>query len=65
MYRLDDLLKRAGLAQTGGHAKLMIQAGEVKVNGEVETRRRRQLCAGDHVTLIINGEEIGIEVTPD
>ena len=36
---------------TGGHAKFMIQHGEVQVNGETETRRRRQLMAGDVVEV--------------
>ncbi|HUG18678.1 MAG TPA: RNA-binding S4 domain-containing protein [Planctomycetaceae bacterium] len=47
--RLDQLLKLSGLAQTGGHAKVVIQNGEVRVNGEVETRRRRKLYPGDRV----------------
>ena len=47
--RLDDFLKRCGLVGTGGEAKLRIQAGEVLVNGEVETRRRKQLQIGDVV----------------
>ena len=46
---LDQFLKLTGIAGTGGQAKLMIQAGEVLVNGEVETRRRRKLAAGDVV----------------
>ena len=47
--RLDHFLQFRGFAQTGGHAKLLIQDGEVTVNGEVETRRRRKLRAGDIV----------------
>lgn len=47
--RLDHFVKIAAEAGTGGQAKLLIQAGEVKVNGEVETRRRRKLVAGDVV----------------
>ena len=47
--RLDHFLKFQGFAQTGGHAKLLIQDGDVTVNGEVETRRRRKLHAGDIV----------------
>jgi ribosome-associated protein len=49
--RLDQFLKLSGLAGTGGQAKVLIQAGEVKVNGAVETRRRRKLAAGDVVEL--------------
>lgn len=48
--RLDQFLKYVGAAPTGGQAKLMIQRGEVLVNGEVETHRSRKLTAGDRVT---------------
>jgi ribosome-associated protein len=51
MIRLGQLLKMASLTGTGGEAKLRIQQGEVKVNGEVERRRGRQLRAGDVVEL--------------
>lgn len=47
--RLDDFLKLHGLVGTGGEAKVRIQAGEVKVNDRVETRRRRQLSEGDRI----------------
>jgi len=47
--QLGAFLKLAGVAGTGGHAKLIIQSGEVAVNGEVETRRGRTLQAGDVV----------------
>ncbi len=47
--RLDQFLKLCGLAGTGGQAKLLIQNGEVLVNGELETRRRRKLVGGDVV----------------
>lgn len=49
--RLGQLLKLAGMAESGGEAKQIIQAGEVKVNGQVETKRGRQLIAGDAVEL--------------
>ena len=45
--RLDDLLKNAGVVNTGGHAKIVIQDGEVKVNGEVCTMRGKKLREGD------------------
>ena len=48
---LDQFLKLNTISETGGHAKLMIQNGEVSVNGEVETRRRRKLVAGDVVEV--------------
>ena len=47
--RLDHFLQRSGLAQTGGHAKLLIQDGDISVNGETEHRRRRMLVEGDKV----------------
>lgn len=46
---LDNFLKLCGVVSTGGQAKVMIQSGEIKVNGEIETRRRRKLKAGDVV----------------
>jgi len=49
--RLDQFLKLRGIADTGGQAKLLIQSGEVQVNGEVETRRRRKLVVGDVVEV--------------
>lgn len=49
--RLDQLLKREGVAGTGGQAKWLIQAGDVVVNGEVETRRGRKLHEGDRVEV--------------
>ena len=52
---LDQFLKLAGLVGTGGEAKMRIQAGEVLLNGEVETRRRKKLHHGDVVSL--GGEE--------
>ena len=52
IIRLDDFLKRSGLVGTGGEAKLRIQSGEVTVNGEIETRRRKQLAIGDVVELM-------------
>ena len=42
--RLDDLLKNVGVVATGGHAKIIIQEGEVKVNGEVCTMRGKSFA---------------------
>ena len=53
--RLDQFLKLCGIADTGGQAKLMIQSGEVQVNGELETRRRRKLVSTDVVE--VDGKE--------
>lgn len=60
MIRLDQFLKITGIVGTGGQAKLLIQSGEVTVNGEVETRRRRQLHAGDRVGLGDDEFEVGL-----
>ncbi len=49
--KLDQFLKLAGITQTGGQAKLIIQAGDVKVNDTLEIRRGRQLVSGDRVTV--------------
>ncbi len=49
--RLDDLLKLAGEVATGGHAKFLIQNGEVMVNGEVCLMRGKKLREGDQVTF--------------
>lgn len=53
--RLDQFLKLHHVAQTGGHAKLLIQSGEVQVNGQQETRRRRKLREGDVVEVAVPG----------
>lgn len=49
--KLDSLLKLAGLVETGGEAKLLIQNGQVEVNGEVCIMRGKKLRPGDTVTL--------------
>lgn len=49
--KLDQFLKQMQAVSTGGQAKLIIQDGEVSVNGEVETRRGRKLITGDRVSL--------------
>jgi ribosome-associated protein len=49
MIRLGQLLKLAGLVDGGGEAKALLAGGAVRVNGEPETRRGRQLRAGDEV----------------
>jgi ribosome-associated protein len=56
--RLGQLLKLAGLAGTGGEARALLEAGTVRVNAEVETRRGRQLRRGDVVAM--GGEDIRI-----
>ena len=53
--RLDAALKLASLVSTGGHAKIVIQNGEVKVNGEVCTMRGKKLRKGDTAEFQRNG----------
>lgn len=55
---LMKLLKVEQIAQTGGHAKLIIEDGLVKCNGEIEFRKRKKLRKGDLVQ--IDGVEIKI-----
>ena len=54
--RLGQLLKLAGLVESGASAKALLAAGEVAVDGQVETRRGRQLQRGSVVT--VGGESI-------
>ena len=60
--RLGQFLKLADLIDSGSEAKPLLADGQVSVNGEVETRRGRQLVAGDVVTLagqsarVVSGE---------
>jgi ribosome-associated protein len=49
--RLGQLLKLAGLADSGAEARELVQDGAARVNGEVETRRGRQLHRGDVVDV--------------
>ena len=47
--KLDSALKLSGLAETGGMAKMLIEEGSVKVNGEVCTQRGKKLYPGDRL----------------
>lgn len=57
--RLDAFLKLCDAVQTGGHAKLVIQDGQVRVNGEVCTQRGKKLRVGD----VTEFENVLYEVT--
>jgi ribosome-associated protein len=48
---LIQLLKALGIASTGGHAKLIVEEGEVVRNGEVEMRKRAKLIPGDIIEI--------------
>ncbi len=58
--KLDSFMKWQNLVDTGGQAKIVIQNGEVKVNGQNETRRGRKLIDGDKVTY--NGKTIVVKL---
>ncbi len=60
---LNMLLKLRSIAQSGGHAKVMIADGEVQVNGEVESRTRRKLRAGDVVE--VEGAKISVAASEE
>lgn len=59
VIQLDQFMKITGMVSTGGQAKLVIQGGEVQLNGVVETRRKKKLKHGDKVTF--NGETLMVE----
>ena len=50
-FKLDQFLKYQGWVESGGEAKVLSRAGEVSVNGIVETRRGKRLEAGDVIQL--------------
>ena len=56
---LIALLKATGIAETGGHAKYLVDEGEVTRNGAIETRKRAKLIPGDVIHVL--GQEISIE----
>lgn len=56
--KLQDLLKLAAAVQTGGEAKIVIQEGDVTVNGEVCTMRGKKLRPGDDVCF--NGQHYAV-----
>lgn len=56
--KLDALLKFAGLCETGGEAKELVQGGAVKVNGEVCTMRGKKIRPGDVVAF--NGQTLTV-----
>jgi ribosome-associated protein len=65
MIRLGQFLKLANLVESGGEAKPLVADGAVTVNGEVETRRGRQLVSGDVVAVGGQSARVVAEVTPE
>ncbi len=59
--KLGQAMKLGGMVGSGVDAKMVIQDGQVKVNGETETRRGRKLYAGDVVTW----EDLSIRIEHD
>jgi ribosome-associated protein len=49
---LNKILKFEGIVGSGGEAKTVIGDGQVKVNGEVETRKRRKIVSGDIIEFM-------------
>ena len=58
--RLDSLMKFAGLCNSGGRAKYLIQNGEVQLNGEVCTMRGKKIRPGDRVEY--NGRTVEVAI---
>lgn len=56
--KLGQLLKATGLVESGVEAKIVIQDGEVKLNGAVETQRGKKVVAGDVVSF--DGKQIKV-----
>ncbi len=56
---LVKLLKLLRIAETGGHAKILVEEGEVYLNGEQEFRKRAKLRPGDQIDVM--GEKIVIQ----
>lgn len=57
---LYKILKFEGLVTTGGEAKLLIGDGQVTVNGEIETRRRRKIVSGDVIEF--RGDQLEVRL---
>ena len=57
---LYKILKFEGLVTTGGEAKLLIGDGQVTVNGEVETRRRKKIVNGDVIEF--RGDRLKVQL---
>lgn len=58
--QLDQMLKACNLARSGGEAHILVEEGEVRVNGKIESRKRLKLRQNDVVEVF--GERIKIQV---
>jgi len=61
---LTQVLKRAGWVGNGGEAKALIAEGRIRVNGEVESRKRRKMTVGDRVAMEDGPSLILVEEPP-
>lgn len=57
--KLGQALKLAGLVDSGVEAKIEVQEGQVRVNGEVELQRGKKIYAGD--VIAFNGQQVRVE----
>lgn len=62
MIRLGQFLKFANFAESGAEAGALIQGGDVKVDGEIETRRGRQLGKGMLIEVLMPGHTLAARV---
>jgi len=60
---LYKILKFEGMVPSGGEAKLVVSEGLVKVNGKVETRKRKKIVSGD--TIEFSGDKIKIQLVSE
>ncbi|WP_255491828.1 MULTISPECIES: RNA-binding S4 domain-containing protein [unclassified Actinotalea] len=60
--RLGQFLKLAGIAESGAHARALLEEGEVRVDGELEQRRGRQLATGAVVVVSLPDGEHAFRV---
>lgn len=58
---LNKILKYESLVASGGEAKHVIAEGQVKVNGEVETRKRKKIVSGDRIEFA--GEILQVKIS--
>jgi ribosome-associated protein len=61
---LYKILKFEGLVGSGAEAKAVVAEGQVKVNGEVETRKRKKILAGDQIEFGTETLRIVLDETP-
>jgi ribosome-associated protein len=62
---LEQFLKFTNLVETGGTAKQLIQSGQVKLNGQTETRRRKKLSADDVVLALGQSLRVADMLSPE